>query len=149
MCYVTQPKQPMTPAPPTPIPDYEAPDSPGAAPLSPPEADSPLPPSAPQTPRQQHREEPISSSSLNSSYEPEPKRLRTASAEAERKEVEAGKGTGACIKYTQVCLTDKNLAFKKHRPFSDSWAKMTTFPSIKWRTMTRENLRRKSSIRCW
>ena len=36
------------------------------------------------------------------SYEPEAKRLRTASAEEELKDVEAGKGTGACIKYTQV-----------------------------------------------
>ena len=38
------------------------------------------------------------------SYEPEAKRLRTASAEEELKDVEAGKGTAACIKYTQVSL---------------------------------------------
>ena len=38
------------------------------------------------------------------SYEPEAKRFRTASAEEELKDVEAGKGTAACIKYTQVSL---------------------------------------------
>ena len=88
-------QQPPTPAPPTP--QFEAHDSP--APLSPPAPDSPLPqqevppsPAAPPTPQPTEMD----------SYEPEPKRLRTASAEQELKDVEAGKGTAACIKYTQV-----------------------------------------------
>ena len=93
---------PDTPAPPTPVNDYEPSDSP--APLSPGEPDSPSAPPTPlppATPQNHHQVEQPSSSELNS-YEPEPKRLRTASAEQELKEVEAGKGTGACIKYTQV-----------------------------------------------
>ena len=57
--------------------------------------DSPIPSPTPLA--QQHED-----NSLAENYEPEAKRLRTASAEEELKEVEAGKGTAACIKYTQV-----------------------------------------------
>ena len=73
---------------------------------------------APATPQQE-----ASSSEMNS-YEPEPKRLRTASAEAELKEVEAGKGTGACIKYTQV-ITHQSYFYEKWKsesPESNIWS---------------------------
>lgn len=44
------------------------------------------------------------------SYEPEAKRFRTASAEEELKDVEAGKGTAACIKYTQVSFEESTAS---------------------------------------
>lgn len=58
--------------------------------------------------------QPIHQENLNESinYEPEPKRLRTESAEMELRDVEAGKGTAACIKYTQVFTHTKILRNK-------------------------------------
>ena len=77
------------------------PESPAAAPspapsMGLPEPDLPMDPIPPTI------QQPEPSSSESSNYEPEPKRMRTASAEADFQEVEAGKGTAACIKLTQV-----------------------------------------------
>lgn len=85
---------------PSPMPMPESPAAPSPAPsmeLPEPQTDLPHEPIQPQIIPQ-----PEPSSSDSSNYEPEPKRMRTASAEADFQEVEAGKGTPACIKLTQV-----------------------------------------------
>ncbi len=82
---------------PSPMPMPESPAAPSPASMGLPEPDLPLEPI-----QSQIIPQPEPSSSDSSNYEPEPKRMRTASAEADFQEVEAGKGTPACIKLTQV-----------------------------------------------
>ena len=125
---------------PSPMPMPESPAAPSPVPsMGLPEPDLPLEPIQPQI---QPQLEPSSNDSSN--YEPEPKRMRTASAEADFQDVEAGKGTAACIKLTQVNRTSQSM-FLQFYLFSVFLWKTTSFLSTKWHMETIANLPLKSS----
>lgn len=112
------PQAPETPQPMTPYQDHY-PDPPSIA------APSPVPsaggePDSFEMPHHDSQSASVTpSTDLNESYEPEAKRLRTASAEQELKDVEAGKGTGACIKYTQRLLMENDTVSFNQMSSSD------------------------------